>query len=308
MDFESYSHFWDHQAATPESALAAVDGSASEEIVRKTGTWTASQMKHALGLDGSQRVLELGCGVGRIGRELSVDCREWVGVDISSSMLKVAAERLSDRDNVSFHHLTRTDLAMLEDDSFDAVYSVAVLCHMDKEDLYLYLREIRRVLKPGGIAYLETWNLADPMGWKRWSFEVRTWDKSSQTERKNVSRNQFCTPDEFSLYIRQAGLTEAWQWSASPWVQSVMTCEMNDDDHHRVTERLDSTASNVIYSEKFSALFGQLIDVVYGVIQPDAMWTDLLADEQSKEVVLFRDYLKTLWANGPEHWGQPPED
>ena len=50
MEFESYKQFWNHQAATPESALAAVDGSASEEVVQITGRFTARQVATALEL------------------------------------------------------------------------------------------------------------------------------------------------------------------------------------------------------------------------------------------------------------------
>ena len=48
MEFESYKQFWNHQAATPESALAAVDGSVSEEVVQITGRWTARQVATAI--------------------------------------------------------------------------------------------------------------------------------------------------------------------------------------------------------------------------------------------------------------------
>ncbi len=306
MEFNSYSHFWDHQAATPESALAAVDGSASEEIVQQTGAWTAAQMRAALQLDGSQRVLELGCGVGRIGRELLSHCQHWTGVDISASMIRVATERLSHSDRVDSHQLTRTDLAMIESDSLDAVYSVAVLCHMDKEDLYLYLQEIRRILKPQGRTYLETWNLAHPIGWKRWDFEVRAWQKSDQSQRKNVSRNQFCTPDEFLLYARHAGLDVIASWTDSPWIQVVLGKDLDQAQCQSHLEALEADQEIIAYSTRFGELFGELIDVLYGVTQPTQMWESLANSAPCREVTLYRDYLHTLWEKGPEHWGQPP--
>lgn len=45
-------------------------------------------------------MLEIGCGVGRIGLELALRCRFWTGVDISANMLAVASERLSGLKNV----------------------------------------------------------------------------------------------------------------------------------------------------------------------------------------------------------------
>ena len=130
MEFESYSSFWNQQAATPEAALAAVDGSASEAIVRRTGEWTARQVRTALDLQSEHKILELGCGVGRIGRELAPHCDSWCGTDISQSMLDVAQERLGGFDNVQFNLLEATRLDMFDRRHFDRAYTVAVLSRL----------------------------------------------------------------------------------------------------------------------------------------------------------------------------------
>ncbi len=89
MTQKSYHAFWEQAARTPESALLAVDGSADESILQATGRWTAAQVAQALLLQPDDQVLELGCGVGRIGRELAPQCRSWHGVDIAANMLTV---------------------------------------------------------------------------------------------------------------------------------------------------------------------------------------------------------------------------
>jgi SAM-dependent methyltransferase len=221
MEFESYKQFWNDKAATPESALAAVDGSASEEVVQITGRFTARQVATALELRPEDRILELGCGVGRIGRELAPHCTHWTGVDISERMIAHARDRLGHLGNPEFHQLERTRLDGVADGSLTKAYSVAVLCHMDKEDLYLYLQELHRTVRPGGLIYVETWNLAHPIGWKRWEYEVAHWRRSEQKQRKDVARNQFCTPDEFELYVRHAGFQPLASYADSPWVQIV---------------------------------------------------------------------------------------
>lgn len=304
MDFESYGSFWNHQAATPEGALAGVDGSASEEIVRRTGAWAARQVVAALGLDGSQQVLELGCGVGRIGRELLGQCAGWHGVDISESMLAVARERLPEDGRVRLSALDRTSLAMIDADAIDRAYSVAVLCHMDKEDLYLYLEELHRVVKPGGLIYVESWNLAHPMGWKRWRFEVDSWRGADHGKRKNVSRNQFCVPQEFRLYLERSGWQVVRDWNDSPWVQAVAGKALPADRLATERRRLDACADEVIYSARFSTLFGELLDVIYGLTPPGEMLATLDADE--RETRLFRAYLLALWRQGEAQWGPAP--
>ena len=180
MPDESYDNFWEQAAATPQSAFAAVDGSVDEDALRTTGGWTARQVTHALLLQPEDEVLELGCGVARIGRELAPHCKRWQGVDISDNMLSVAKSRTADQPNMAFQHLTRTSLSMFDNASFSKAYCVAVLIHLDKEDVFLYLQEIARVLQPGGLFYFDVWNLAHEVGWKRWMYEVESWANKDQ--------------------------------------------------------------------------------------------------------------------------------
>lgn len=68
MRKEGYRTFWEQAAATAQGAMTAVDGSPDEETLQVTGRWTAGQVAHALLLQKSDWVLELGCGVARVGR------------------------------------------------------------------------------------------------------------------------------------------------------------------------------------------------------------------------------------------------
>lgn len=67
----TYEKCWDRPASTPEQALLAVDGSGNESVLRHTGARAARQMPDALDPAPQDRVLDLDCGVCRIGRELA---------------------------------------------------------------------------------------------------------------------------------------------------------------------------------------------------------------------------------------------
>jgi ubiquinone/menaquinone biosynthesis C-methylase UbiE len=95
--------------------------------------------------DGS-RVLDAGCGGGRpvLAR---LDCaHETVGLDISTSQLRLARER------VPAAGFAQGDLANLPfaDDSFDALCSFYAVIHVPKEEHERVLSEFHRVLRPGG--------------------------------------------------------------------------------------------------------------------------------------------------------------
>ncbi|HLX45295.1 MAG TPA: class I SAM-dependent methyltransferase [Bryobacteraceae bacterium] len=99
-----------------------------------------------------RRALEIGSGPGRLMGPMSRHFAEIHGVDISEEMIELARERLRSIPNARLHVTPGSDLAMFGDDSFDFAYSYTVFQHIPSRDVVLnYLRESRRVLKPGGI-------------------------------------------------------------------------------------------------------------------------------------------------------------
>jgi arsenite methyltransferase len=104
----------------------------------------------ALGVQKGDRVLDVGCGPGFYVAELldTVGPEGVVaGVDRSRDMLAVAARRTAGKANVGFHEAGATGLPF-EDESFDRALSVQVFEYV--EDVPGALREVRRVLRPGG--------------------------------------------------------------------------------------------------------------------------------------------------------------
>jgi SAM-dependent methyltransferase len=96
--------------------------------------------------------LEIGCGPGRLMRPLAQYFTEIHGVDVSDEMIKLAKERLRNTPNAYPQVASGSDLSQFPDDKFDFVYSYAVFQHIpSREVVFNYLREARRVLKPGGI-------------------------------------------------------------------------------------------------------------------------------------------------------------
>src|SRR5580704_1399986 len=98
------------------------------------------------------RALEIGCGPGRLIKPLSRHFGEIHGVDVSDEMIWLARQRLADIPHAHFHATNGASLSQFADNSFEFVYSYAVFQHIPSRDVVLeYMREIRRVLKPGGI-------------------------------------------------------------------------------------------------------------------------------------------------------------
>ena len=96
------------------------------------------------------RVLDLGCGVGRVMREIASQFQSVAGVDVSSEMLRHGRPWLAAAGNVSTHEGAGADLSMFPDATFDCAYSSLVVQHLPKPVFVSYAAEVNRVLKPSG--------------------------------------------------------------------------------------------------------------------------------------------------------------
>jgi SAM-dependent methyltransferase len=304
----NYKALWDAKASTTQGALLAVDGSTNEDVLRMTGAYSARQVEAALELRASDRVLELGCGVGRIGRELAPNIAHWEGSDISGNMLKVARERLAAHANVGLTELTRTSLQPLADASFDKAYCVAVFIHMDKEDFYLYLEDLARVLKPGGLLYFDAWNVTSRVGWRRFAAELPQYRNVDPTQRKDIGRNQFTSPDEVRIFLDHAGFDILGLYTESPWVQ-VVAQRRGGGDVAAERRRVEANAAKIAYSALWTELFDDMIKVQSeGTLSPHAALEKLRDDSRGGEIALFRAAFVELWRHHEAAWGPLPAD
>ncbi|MEZ5460260.1 class I SAM-dependent methyltransferase [Dokdonella sp.] len=303
---KNYKNFWNEKASTPDGAFIAVDGSTNEETARLTGTYSAHQVAAALDLQATDRVLELGCGVGRIGREIAPRVAHWEGSDISSNMIQVARERLADHTNVGFTELHRSSLQPLADASFDKAYCVAVFIHMDKEDFFLYLEEMARVIKPGGLVYFDVWNMASRVGWRRYALEIEQYRAADHAKRKDVARNQFSSPEEVRIFLDRAGFDLALLLADSPWVQAIGVRRGANSDLEAARQRAQSASGRVAYSPLWTELFDGILDVVTGQRAPMALWEDLSDDSRGEEIPMFREWFLGMWKGNEAAWGAAP--
>lgn len=98
-------------------------------------------------LDDSWIVGDLGCGTGQVSDMLAPFVRQVVAIDDSEAMLSAARARLARHPNVTLR-TGAIEALPIEEESLDAAILFLVLHHVT--DPGLGLREVARVLKPGG--------------------------------------------------------------------------------------------------------------------------------------------------------------
>lgn len=182
--------------APPEKVLWR---GASGDFLPQARKWHETFRMHAP-LGPASRVLEIGCGSGRMALPFQsyFTTGHYVGVDISRDAIEWARRSLGD-DRLRFEHI---DVANewyrpgegqpvgrlpFDDDAFDFVYLTSVFSHLRAMESVAYLREISRLLAPGGTVF-STWFLLDDFsrtnirrGLARFSFQHETapatWDE-----------------------------------------------------------------------------------------------------------------------------------
>ena len=100
----------------------------------------------------AMRVLEIGCGAGRLTRALSNVFGEVHAVDVSGEMVELARQALADRPGVHIYQNNGCDLSVVPPLEFDFAYSAIVFQHIpSREVIENYVREVHRLLRPGAL-------------------------------------------------------------------------------------------------------------------------------------------------------------
>jgi SAM-dependent methyltransferase len=101
----------------------------------------------------SSRVLDFGCGFGRVTRFFlkNIAPENLIGIDQSDDVLAVASDRWNP--HYKCESLPPTNF---EDQSFDLIYAFSVFSHLSEEVHDQWLDEFERLLKPGGLLALTT--------------------------------------------------------------------------------------------------------------------------------------------------------
>lgn len=110
-------------------------------------------------LKSRSKVLDVGCGHGHIHDYLDTLPVEITGVDVAARVLETARQK---RPGINYLDYDGSRLPF-DDDSFDLAYTICVMHHVAPGDWRDFLKEMRRVVKPGGIVAVFEHNPLNPL-------------------------------------------------------------------------------------------------------------------------------------------------
>jgi len=101
-----------------------------------------------------QKVLDLGCGTGALTLKAAHKGAKVKGIDINPQMLEIAKKRATKTNllpNINLFEMGVAELESEKSDSYDVVMSGLCFSELTESELINTLKEIKRILKPGGL-------------------------------------------------------------------------------------------------------------------------------------------------------------
>jgi len=140
------------------------------------------------------RVLDVGCGVGLLHPYLTGKIGRLDGVDISAASLEVAR-----KDNPAVHYQIHDGQSLpYSDAAFDCAMAVTVMHHVPPQDWMVFLNELRRVVRPGGLVVIIEHNPLNPL--TQWVVRTAPMDKNAK----------LVTAWRLQRLMAEAGLKHRW--------------------------------------------------------------------------------------------------
>lgn len=108
-----------------------------------------------------RKVLDVGCGNGRLISVFDISAADYLGIDNSDALLAIARSQHPD------HHFLSGDILDLNaavSERYDSIFCLAVLPHIPSAELRIKaLENLKDRLAPGGTIVISAWNLWSPV-------------------------------------------------------------------------------------------------------------------------------------------------
>jgi len=126
------------------------------DLTRKKEIWPKMR-ELTTAVPAGARVLDVGCGNGRLLEALENKEIEYLGLDNSEALVEIARKNYPGK---QFRVKDVLNLALIPENDFDYIFCLAVLQHIPSRALRLEaLKQMAGKLKPGGELIISVWNL-----------------------------------------------------------------------------------------------------------------------------------------------------
>ncbi|MFA6537149.1 MAG: methyltransferase domain-containing protein [Patescibacteria group bacterium] len=153
-----------------------------------------------------QKVLDLGCGNGRLLELLQDKNIQYLGMDNSVELLRLARQKYPEANFAVGDFLTLEKNEVLQNQEFDVIFLISSFNHLPKENQEKVLRQIKKFLKPNGLLLMINWNLWNIFARKSVWRKYESWSEIKELLSDENKKEWHHWRDVFTLW--QSGKNE----------------------------------------------------------------------------------------------------
>jgi len=173
--------------------MLATFGRNDSKLFFESGQKSLDQIKSLVKDKEIKDVLDWGCGLGRVLKFWGPEVHRH-GCDINKEYLKLARKNCDNRGD--FYACNSMPPTKYDDKSFDLIYGCSVLTHLDFESQKIWSKELKRILKPDGMAIL--------------TFDSRNFNRAMFRGKEDLIKDRYQTvhlfEDDFFLSHKRDGI------------------------------------------------------------------------------------------------------
>jgi len=191
---------------------------------------------HGRPLEANSQVLDFGCGWGRIARFFlrEIPLENLYGVDVVPKLIEVCRDTFNSE---NFTAISQTGTLPFSDATFDIAFANSVFSHLDEALNLSWMREIHRVLQPGGLAML---TIIDPKKFVIMADGAKDWMDKIGVDVKQTQKDIEAAGFYWHTTQRKGELTGYGlavitpDWIAKNWGEEFEVLETIEDYHQMI--------------------------------------------------------------------------
>lgn len=167
-----------------------------------------------LGLAHTDFIVDVGCGTGRLSNRLAKSgyAGRYIGTDILAEIVNFARQR-TNRPQWSFQIASAPPLLEVPDGTADWVVFYSVFTHILDEDIYSYLLDAKRMLRPGGKVVFSFLEFSSLDHWP-------VFEKALAQREEVTPLNRFIDRGSMQVWCSKIGLkVEGFFDGNDPWIR-----------------------------------------------------------------------------------------
>lgn len=158
IDSKEVRDFFDLRAVKNGSSITSVNLQKDHVLAEARDLNEKSLIVPLLDLNGKEKVLEIGCGVGRFVPAIADKINSYLGIDFSSELIKIATENFYEFKNAKFQVMLATDIKsdeLLDKPPFNLIMIMGLMVYLNDDDCNNAIDEILTLIdQKSGVIYL----------------------------------------------------------------------------------------------------------------------------------------------------------